>query len=168
MNKVTDLRSRRCTGYSKRGQPRDERDHLPDKRGMNIQSGSEETKNAHSALPPPTICTSSMITRYHSHVTSGLLCLPILPYDTPSLLGRFVGGRATCKSFVRTLYVVMHTSYLLMYEHHSSLLSSGAGVSPSSKHSLLLPRAVDVDFADLLCKAVVVLESIELNFNHPS
>ena len=109
-----------------------------------------------------------MITRYHSQVTSGLLCLSIFAYDTPSLLGRLAGGRATCKSFVRTLYVVMHTSYSLMYEHHSSLLSSGTGVSPSSERTLPFPRVVVADFDLLREVAVMVLERMELNFDHPS
>ena len=136
---------------------------------MNVRFNSEDAKVIYSALPPPTICTSSMITRYHSHVTNGLLCLEISRYDTPPLLGRFSGGRAVCRSFFRTLYVVMHTSYLLMYKHHSSLLSSGAGVSSSPGALLLLPRVVVVGFVDLLREAVVVvLACMELNFDHPS
>jgi len=133
---------------------------------MSFQPNDGGVTNTHSVLPPPTICTSSMITRYHSHVTNGLLCLEIFTYDTPSLLGRLAGGRATCKSFVRTLYVVMHTSYSLMYEHHSSLLSSGAGLSSSPERALLLPAA---DFVDLLREAALAaLERMELNFDHPS
>ena len=97
-----------------------------------------------------------MITRYHSHVTNGLLCLEVFTYDAPSLLGRLTGGRAACKSFVRMLYVVMHTSYSLMYEHNSSLLASGAEISSSLKRALPLLRVV------------VVLEWVELNFAHPS
>ena len=168
VNKVGDLRSRRCTGYSERRQPRNQRNHLPSNRDMRVHSKSARTQKTHSVLPPPTICTSSMITRYHSHVTKGLRCLSIFTYDTPSLLGRLAGGRATCRSFVRTLYVVIHTSYSLMYEHHSSLLSSGTGVSPSSERTLLFPRVVAADF-DLLREAVTRdLERNELNFDHPS
>jgi len=63
----------------------------------------------------------------------------------------------------------MHTSYSLIYEHNSSLLSSGAGLSPSSEWALLAAREVGVDFVDLLPEAVaVILERIELNFDHPS
>lgn len=110
-----------------------------------------------------------MITRYHSHVTNGLLCLTVFAYDAPSLLGRLAGGRATCKSFVRTLYVVMHTSYSLIYEHHFPLLSSGAGLSSSSERALLAAREVAPDFVDFVREAVaVVLECIERNFDHPS
>ena len=110
-----------------------------------------------------------MITRYHSHVTNGLLCLSIFIYDAASLLGRLVGGRATCRSFFRTLYVVIHTSYSLMYEHHSSLLSSGAGVSPSSERALLLSRVLVEDFVGpLRVVDMEALERMELNFDHPS
>ena len=110
-----------------------------------------------------------MITRYHSHVTNGLLCLTMFAYDVPSLLGRFAGGRATCRSFVRTLYVVMHTSYSLIYEHHSWLLSSGAGLSSSSERALLTAREVVLDLVDLPREAAAtILERIELNFDHPS
>ena len=57
-----------------------------------------------------------------------------------------------------------------MYEHHSSLLSSGTELSSSSELDLLLPRAVAAGFVDLFLEAVVVvvLERIELNFDHPS
>ena len=168
VNKVGDLRSRRCTRHSERRQSRDQRDHFPNRRDMSARSRPGDTKDTHSVLPPPTICTSSMITRYHSQVTKGLLCLSIFTYDTPSLLGRLAGGRATCKSFFRTLYVVIHTSYSSMCEHHSSLLSSGAGVSSSSKRALLFPREVAVDFDRLREAAEAVLERIELNFDHPS
>ena len=109
-----------------------------------------------------------MITLYHSHVTNGLLGLSIFTYDAPSLLGRFAGGRATCKSFVKTLYVVMHTSYSLMYEHHSSLLSSGVGVSLPPDRALLFPRVLATDLDLLRGSAVAVLERKELNFAHPS
>jgi len=110
-----------------------------------------------------------MITRYHSHVTNGLLCLTIFAYDTPPRLGRLAGGRATCKSFVRMLYVVMQTSYSLMYKHHSSLLSSGSGVVSSSERDLLPLRVVAVDFFSLFLEVVVpALECMELNFDHPS
>ena len=62
--------------------------------------------------------------------------------------------------------MVIHTSYSSMYEHHSSLLSSGAGVS--MERILLFPRVVAADF-DLLREAVTRdLERMELNFDHPS
>lgn len=110
-----------------------------------------------------------MITLYHSQVTSGLLCLTIFAYGTPSLLGRCAGGRATCKSFVRMLYVVIHTSYSLMYEHHPSLLSSGAGVLAPSERVLLVARELVLDFVGLLrAAAVAALERRELNLDHPS
>jgi len=110
-----------------------------------------------------------MITRYHSHVTNGLLSLAIFTYGTPSLLGRLAGGRATYKSFVRTLYVVIHTSYSLMYEYHSSLWSSGAGLSSSPERALVSPRVVVSGFVEPLREAVLAaLERKELNFDHPS
>ena len=71
-----------------------------------------ESTSTYSVLPPPTICTSSMMTRYHSHITSGLRDLFTELYCTNARRGRTGGARATPRSCCRTLYVVMHTSNL--------------------------------------------------------
>ena len=69
--------------------------------------------STYSVFPPPAICTSSIITQYHSHMMSGLLDLSKLLYWTLLLLGLTGGGRATPKSCCKMLYVVITTSYPL-------------------------------------------------------
>lgn len=84
---------------------------------------------SYSVLPPPTICTSSIMTRYHSHMTRGLLGRSTLEYCAMFRRGRVGGARATPRSCWSTLYVVMQTSKVWTYPHQSRTSSS---LSPSS------------------------------------